>query len=129
MGLSMIFIAHDLSGVKHVSDLTLVMYLGRKMEEAPSRPLVRDPRHPYTRALIASVPIPDPVRERQRQRPVLEGELPSPLSPPSGCVFRTRCPIARPDCADGLPPMLRVGTDRLVACPYHEDEPMRAGTA
>ncbi len=126
MGLSMIFIAHDLSVVKHVSDRTLVMYLGQQMEQAPSRPLVRDPRHPYTRALIASVPIPDPVRERERQRPVLQGELPSPLDPPSGCVFRTRCPIARPDCAAARPPLIEAEPGHLVACPYHDEADVAA---
>lgn len=127
MGLSMIFIAHDLSVVKHVSDRTLVMYLGRKMEEAEARKLVRTPRHPYTQALIASVPIPDPAKEAARDRPVLEGELPSPTSPPSGCVFRTRCPKARADCADGIPPTIEAERDHLVACPYHEAiNPVRA---
>ena len=120
MGLSMIFIAHDLSIVKHVSDRTLVMYLGRKMEEADARTLVRAPRHPYTQALIASVPIPDPKREAARERPVLEGELPSPVNPPSGCVFRTRCPKAQPDCAEGVPPMLEPTAGHTVACPYQE---------
>ena len=122
MGLAMIFIAHDLSVVKHVSDRIVVMYLGRVMEVAKSKPLVTNPEHPYTQALIASVPIPDPVLERARKRPVLGGELPSPMNPPSGCVFRTRCPKAHPDCADGLPPMLDLGDGHRVACPYH-DEP------
>ena len=123
MGVSMIFIAHDLSVVKHVSDRTLVMYLGRKMEEADGRSLVRrprHPRHPYTQALVAAVPIPDPARERLRDRAVLGGELPSPMNPPSGCVFRTRCPKARPDCADGLPPMLEPDPGHRVACPYQD---------
>ena len=119
MGLSMIFIAHDLSVVKHISDQIVVMYLGRLMEQAKSRPLCTRPEHPYTQALISSVPIPDPVLEAKRQRPVLEGELPSPLSPPTGCVFRTRCPKARPDCATGLPPVIDLGDGHLVACPYH----------
>ncbi|SHJ02026.1 oligopeptide transport system ATP-binding protein [Palleronia salina] len=128
LGLAMLFIAHDLSVVKHVSDRTLVMYLGRKMEEAEARTIVRAPRHPYTQALIASVPVPDPAREAARaDRAPLSGELPSPLDPPSGCVFRTRCPKARPDCAKGLPPVERLGQDHLVACPYHA--PMGAEAA
>ncbi|WP_432254684.1 oligopeptide/dipeptide ABC transporter ATP-binding protein [Limimaricola sp. AA108-03] len=121
MGLAMIFIAHDLSVVKHISDRIVVMYLGRVMEVAKSKALTTSPEHPYTQALIASVPIPDPVLERKRQRPVLGGELPSPMNPPSGCVFRTRCPKAHPDCAEGLPPMLDLGDGHRVACPYHEE--------
>jgi len=119
MGLSMIFIAHDLSVVKHISDRIVVMYLGRIMERAASKTLTSVPEHPYSQALISSVPIPDPVREKARRRPVLEGELPSPLSPPSGCVFRTRCPKARPDCAAERPPMIDLGHGHGVACPYH----------
>ncbi|EPX84684.1 oligopeptide/dipeptide ABC transporter [Rubellimicrobium thermophilum DSM 16684] len=122
LGIAMLFIAHDLSVVRHVSDRILVMYLGRLMEIAPSREMVAHPRHPYTQALIASVPIPDPRREKARPRPVLEGELPSPLAPPSGCVFRTRCPKARPDCAAEVPPAFPVGPDHRAACLYW-DEP------
>lgn len=120
LGLSMIFIAHDLSVVRHVSDRIVVMYLGRLMETAGARELTADPRHPYSRALISSVPIPDPVQEKARVRPVLEGELPSPLNPPSGCVFRTRCPVARAECARDLPPVIALSPGRLVACPYHD---------
>jgi len=126
MGLSMIFIAHDLSVVKHISDRTLVLYLGRVMETADSHKLTTLPEHPYSQALIASVPIPDPVLERARPRPILEGELPSPLSPPSGCVFRTRCPKARTSCAQVRPKLEDIGGNHLVACPFHEAEQVLA---
>jgi oligopeptide transport system ATP-binding protein len=127
LGVAMIFIAHDLSVVKHISDRIMVMYLGRLMETAPARVLTTRPEHPYTQALIASVPIPDPVREKARPRPLLEGELPSPLNPPSGCVFRTRCPKACPDCAGERPPTLDLGQGHLVACPYHAPMQVLAG--
>lgn len=129
MGLSMIFIAHDLSVVKHISDRIVVMYLGRQMEAASADTITTRPEHPYTQALISSVPIPDPKLERARARPVLEGELPSPISPPSGCVFRTRCPKARSSCAQALPPMLDIGHGHRVACPYHEAEDVLAVSA
>ena len=122
MGLSMIFIAHDLSVVKHISDRTLVLYLGRVMETANSATLTTAPEHPYSQALIQSVPIPDPVLERARPRPILEGELPSPLSPPSGCVFRTRCPKAQASCAGARPVLQDLGHGHQVACPFHEAE-------
>ena len=119
MGLSMIFIAHDLSVVKHISDRIVVMYLGRPMEIGPSRAVTRQPTHPYTQALIASVPIPDPKAERARVRPILDGDLPSPLAPPSGCVFRTRCPKVQPLCAGERPVMDQSGEDQFAACPFH----------
>ncbi|MBE0413346.1 oligopeptide/dipeptide ABC transporter ATP-binding protein [Yoonia sp.] len=119
MGLSMIFIAHDLSVVNHISDRTLVLYLGCVMETADSSILTTAPEHPYSQALIASVPIPDPVLERARPRPVLEGELPSPLNPPSGCVFRTRCPKVQLSCADKRPALTDLGNAHQVACPFH----------
>ncbi|WP_316014363.1 oligopeptide/dipeptide ABC transporter ATP-binding protein [Roseobacter sp. HKCCA0434] len=118
MGLSLLFIAHDLSIVRHISTRIAVMYLGRLVEVADAAPLVEQPLHPYTRALISSVPIPDPAKERARDRPVLEGELPSPIAPPSGCVFRTRCPIARADCAEARPPLEERLPGHRVACPY-----------
>ncbi|MFW5816209.1 MAG: ABC transporter ATP-binding protein [Wenzhouxiangella sp.] len=119
--LSLIFIAHDLSVVRHVSDRVLVMYLGRVMEIADRDRIYLDPRHPYTRALIESVPIPDPVAERARVRRALEGDMPSPLEPPTGCVFRTRCPFAAPVCADRVPPLETLENGRQVACLRHEE--------
>ncbi|EAR49860.1 oligopeptide ABC transporter, ATP-binding protein [Oceanicola granulosus HTCC2516] len=119
MGLSMIFIAHDLSVVKHISDQVVVMYLGNVMEAGAVDEITKTPRHPYTQALISSVPIPDPVLEKQRPRPILEGELPSPLAPPSGCVFRTRCPKAQPDCSVEKDRRQFVDGVR-VDCPYYE---------
>ncbi|WP_299402503.1 oligopeptide/dipeptide ABC transporter ATP-binding protein [uncultured Roseobacter sp.] len=121
MGLALLFIAHDLSVVRHISHRIAVMYLGRIVETAAAPELIANPRHPYTKALIASVPIPSPKAERQRHRPVLEGELPSPMAPPSGCVFRTRCPIARASCAETMPAVAVLENDHFVACPYHSE--------
>ena len=117
-GTSLVFIAHDLSVVRHVSDRIAVMYLGRLMEQGPSRAVTGRPAHPYAQALISAVPIPDPARERARRHLILQGDLPSPLAPPSGCVFRTRCPVARPDCAVARPPMIPVGAGHEAACLY-----------
>ena len=118
LDLSLIFISHDLGVVKHIADRILVFYLGRVMEFGVTRALVHDPRHPYTRALIAATPVPDPAVERGRPATGLEGELPSPLSPPSGCIFRTRCPVARPSCAGAIPTLDEHDDGRLVACPF-----------
>lgn len=129
MGLSMIFIAHDLSVVKHISDRIGVMYLGRIMEEGDADRLTTRPEHPYTQALISSVPIPDPKLEKARPREVIVGELPSPMNPPSGCVFRTRCRKAQASCADERPTMKDLGNDHKVACPFHEAEALLEATA
>ena len=118
LGLSYLFISHDLSVVRHISKRVAVMYLGHIVEMGDGDTLYRRPLHPYTRALLASAPRPTPTAKRARHAP-LAGDIPSPINKPSGCPFRTRCPIARPACAETLPPLtLRDG--RLVACPYSE---------
>lgn len=99
MGLSLIFIAHDLAVVKHISDRVLVMYLGHAVELGTYDQVYHNPQHPYTRALMSAVPIPDPDKERNKEIQLLEGDLPSPINPPQGCVFRTRCPMADETCA------------------------------
>ncbi|MFA1710795.1 ABC transporter ATP-binding protein [Peribacillus frigoritolerans] len=114
MGLTYLFIAHDLSMVKYISDRILVMYLGRMMELADSDSLTKDPLHPYTQALLSAVPIPDPTIKRERI--VLKGDVPSPINPPSGCVFRTRCPKAMEICSSAVPEWKEQKPGHFVAC-------------
>jgi oligopeptide/dipeptide ABC transporter ATP-binding protein len=116
-GLSYLFIAHDLAVVRHVSDRTAVMYLGRLVEVAPTRRLFAMPRHPYTRALLASVPVPDP--RIPRARAAVEGEVPSAIDPPAGCRFHTRCPDAQPKCRAIVPALDPIEPGHLVACHVH----------
>ncbi|WDR04289.1 dipeptide ABC transporter ATP-binding protein [Devosia algicola] len=129
LGLTLIFISHNLSVVRHVSDRILVLYLGRIVELATGDEIYEDPRHPYTRALLTAVPIPDPKLARQRNIDALEGEIPSPINPPSGCTFRTRCRHARDICAQQRPLLETIEDDRLVAClRWQEIELEGAGT-
>ncbi len=114
LGLTMLFISHDLAVVGCIADRIAVMYLGKLVELAPRDALFLDPRHPYTEALFSAEPIPDPALRRQRI--LLKGEIPSPVDPPSGCVFRTRCPYALPDCAKIVPQLTEVGPGHAKAC-------------
>ena len=114
--LTYLFIAHDLSVVRHISDRVGVMYLGHLVELAERNEIYRNPVHPYTRALLSAVPIPDPVLDAQRERVLLSGEVPSPLNPPSGCVFHPRCPIADSSCSQVIPELRQVSQDHWTAC-------------
>ncbi len=118
MGLTYLFIAHDLSMVKYISDRILVMYLGKMVELSESEELYDDPLHPYTKALLSSVPIPDP--ELRRERIILKGDVPSPIDPPSGCVFRTRCPAAMDVCAKVVPEWQEVKPGHFTACHLYQ---------
>ncbi len=117
LGLTYLFIAHDLSMVKHISDRIAVMYLGAIVELAESNELYSNPRHPYTRSLLSAIPIPDPDRSDARRRIALSGEVPSPLNPPPGCKFHTRCAHAAPECREAEPELADVGNGHLCACP------------
>ncbi len=114
--LTYLFIAHDLSVVRHISDRVGVMYLGHLVEMAERNEIYRNPIHPYTKALLSAVPIPDPVLDAQRERVLLTGEVPSPLNPPSGCVFHPRCPVANDTCSQTLPELREVETNHYSAC-------------
>jgi len=115
-GLTYIFIAHDLAVVKHVSDRIAVMYLGHIVELAPAAEVCERPLHPYTKALLSAVPVPDPVVEETRERIILSGEVPSPLHPPAGCTFHERCSLAIPACSQGVPELREVKPGHFVAC-------------
>ncbi|MGQ0525179.1 MAG: ABC transporter ATP-binding protein [Betaproteobacteria bacterium] len=115
-GLTYLFIAHDLAVVRHISDRVIVMYLGKVMEIADRDTLYADPQHPYTKALLDAVPIPDPALEAKRESRVLGGEVPSPLNPPRGCVFHTRCPLATEACKMAVPELREVRPRHYAAC-------------
>jgi peptide/nickel transport system ATP-binding protein/oligopeptide transport system ATP-binding protein len=114
-GLAYIFISHDLAVVKHIADRIAVMYLGKIVETAPAEELFRQPRHPYTRALLAAVPVPDPGAARERA--LLEGDIPSAMNPPAGCHFHTRCPFAQEACRRDVPALVDDGAGHATACP------------
>jgi oligopeptide/dipeptide ABC transporter ATP-binding protein len=126
--LSLLFVAHDLSVVEHISSRIAVMYLGKVIEVGPGSAVYHNPVHPYSRALLSAVPLPDP-RQRNKERVILKGDVPTPLNKPSGCVFRTRCPIARPECATFIPPLEKKEEGHFAACPYVSAEKPLAESA
>jgi oligopeptide transport system ATP-binding protein len=120
LGLTYLFISHDLSMVRHIADRVAVMYLGKIMELADVDRLYNDPKHPYTQALLSAVPVPDPVVEATRERVILEGDIPSPANPPPGCPFNTRCPVAKERCVTEVPEWRELEPGRWVACHFAE---------
>jgi len=128
LGLSYLFVSHDLSVVRHIADRVAVMYLGRIVETAPVEELFSKAAHPYTQALISAIPLPDPRKERTRQRIILTGDVPSPINPPSGCRFRSRCPKfanqlsegERQKCVNEVPALVDRGQGHQTACHYAE---------
>ena len=116
LGLAMLFIAHDLAVIRHIADRVVVMYLGRVVEEAPVSRLFSEPRHPYTQALLSAVPVPHPAASARGARIVLSGDIPSPVDVPSGCAFRTRCPLVEKRCAEATPPLEEVSAGHRRAC-------------
>jgi peptide/nickel transport system ATP-binding protein len=116
LGLTYLFVAHDLSVVRHISDRVAVMYLGRVVEVTDWKALYENPLHPYTKALLSAVPIPDPVVEEKRERILLQGDVPSPMNPPAGCNFHPRCLMAIPECSKTIPTLREVGENHAVSC-------------
>jgi oligopeptide/dipeptide ABC transporter ATP-binding protein len=127
LGVAFLLIAHDLAIVAHVSDTIAVMYLGRIVEVGPARAVEATPRHPYTEALLSAIPVPNPERQRERRRIILEGELPSPANPPPGCHFHTRCPYAMDVCREQEPPAFECADGTTVFCHLHTTGPQLAG--
>jgi len=120
LGLTYLFISHDLSMVRHIADRVAVLYLGKIMELADSETIYTDPKHPYTQALLSAVPVPDPEVESTRRRIILEGDIPSPANPPPGCPFNTRCPVAQDRCAAEVPEWRELPSGQWVACHFAE---------